>query len=252
MASPKPEEFGLNEDAIHALDSQLWRARLVVAIFGGFIGLGVALKIGYDFFAGRSRDPNFDFFMIAVPLSIFVGVATGMFFFIIALQTPLTFWPEQIKVRRYRRAIKEAKVHEQQRLTNYWSKISTARLQREVLDLYRNLGYEVAPPPAGTEQFADHLITKDGVAVLMACQPQHTEVGFEPVRSLAGAVKAKKADRAIIVSIPGFTKQARRYSQGKSVGLISVPELANIQRFLEQQAAAEALGEPGQSNYSSR
>ena len=247
MAAPKPEEFGLSEEKIFALDSQLWRARLAVGIVAGLIGLAVALKIGYDFFVFRDRDPLYEFGMIGVPVGLFVAAAVGLFFFIITLQVPLKFWPAQLQVKRYRQAVKEARVHEHQKLKNYWTHVSAGRLQREVLDLYRGLGYEVSTPPSGTEAFTDYLLRKDDMTVLVGCRPLHEELDFGPVKLMADAVKAQKADRAILVSILGFSKRARRLAQGKPVGLISVPELSNMQRFLEQQAAAEALGEVSQA-----
>ncbi len=248
MAAPKPEEFGLSEARIDELDKQYWRLRVGVAVLAGLAFLALALNIGYGYVFARSiGDPMFNFYMMAVPLSIFAGLAGGMFFFLIMLSVPLPFWTEQEKLKRYRRELKNAKERDKQSRHNYWSMISGGRLQREVADLYRGLGYDILPPLPGTEQVVDWAMKKEGLTVLVHCRTQRELVDFPPAKFLNDLIKAKKADRALVVSIPGFTPKAKRFATGKQVGLIGVAELANIKRYLEELAKAEAASQVQQA-----
>lgn len=241
MEAPKPEEYGLTQERLEQVDKRLWRVRVALSACVGLVCGLLALNAFYGFFAGRAgRDVTFDMVMVALPISIFVAMAGGMAFFLLLLSLPVALWDEHAKVRRYRAAQKEFAKRQQESQTNYWTHLSGKRLQAQVSDLYRRLGYEVLAPPAGEAEWVDFVLRNEDVTVVVNCRAQTGPVDWLPVRGLVEAQKRLSANRAVVISVPGYTPKARRYAVNKPLGLLSVRELANIQRRLEIEERARA------------
>ncbi len=245
MQAPRPEEFGLTEERLDVVDGQLWRVRLVAAICFGVSAFLAALYVFYRYFVGRgSQDLTFDLLVLGLPISIFVGLACGMALFITLLSLPISLWDEHAKVRRYRAAVLDYERRRQRSYFSHWAGLSAKRLQTQVSDLYRKLGYEILPAPAGEAEVVDFVLRKDKLQVVVNCRLRKVPVDWLPVRALAEAQKRQGAERAIVVSIPGFTAKAKRFAVGKPLGLISVPELARIERHLEVTEEGAGSAEP--------
>lgn len=241
MEAPRPEEFGLTQERLEHVDKQLWRVRVASSALVGLIAGLLGLNAFYGFFVGRaSRDLTFDMLMFALPLSIFLAMAGGMAFFLILLSLPVPLWDEHGKARRYQAAQVAFVKRLRESQTNFWTHLSGKRLQTQVGELYRRLGYEVLPPPAGEAEWTDFVLKNEEVTVFVNCRVNSEPVDWPQVRGLVEAQKRHQADRAVVISPPGFTPKAKRYAVNKPLGLLSVRELANIQSRLEVEERAQA------------
>jgi hypothetical protein len=241
MEAPRPEEYGLTEARLDEVDKRLWRTRVAASAPAGLIAFLLGLNAFYGFFVGRnSRDLTYDMLMFGLPISIFLAVACGMAFFLLLLSLPVSLWDEHGKVRRYQAALAEFRKRRQQSQTKFWSNLSGKRLQAQVGELYRKMGYEVLSPPPGEGEWTDFVLKNEEVTVFVYCRAQQGPVDWQPVHALVEAQKRHKAERAVCISILGYTAKAKRYAVNKPLGLLSVRELSNIQSRLEAFEKSEA------------
>ncbi len=247
MQEPRPEEFGLTEKQLDVVDERLWRFRVACAVLVGFGAFLIALYIFYRYFSARAASELVtNMLMMGLPISIFAGVASGMAVFIALLSLPIALWDEHARVRRYRAALAAYEKRRQSVYVSRWAGLSAKRLQTQVCDLYRRLGYEVEAAPAGEAESVDFVLRKDKLQVLVNCRLRKAPIEWRQVWALHEAQKRQGADHGLFVSIPGFTGKARRYAAGKPLGLISVPELARIERHLEAEESGDRESAPQQ------
>lgn len=246
MKPPSPQEYGLDQEKLEQIDKKVWRVRVLSAIPVGLVGGLLSLYWFYNFFLNRNtKDINFDMLMVGLPISIFIAAASGMAFFMLVLALPIDLFADHGKARRYHAALEQHKKDLLRAQTNRWTNLSTRRLQDQVLELYARLGYTKQPLPEGAPDFLDFAMRRETTAVLVSCRQQRGPVDLDFARAMLDAQKYFKFDRSIIISIPGFTPKVRRWAYSRTVGLISIAELINIENRLEAMETAAAQTEPG-------
>jgi len=94
-------------------------------------------------------------------------------------------------------------------------------------DAYRRQGY-VVQETGGTsgDGGIDLSLTRGDESVVVQCKQWRTRrVGVKPVRELFGVMTSESATRGILVTCGLFTRESRRFAEGKLLALVEGPEL---------------------------
>lgn len=109
-------------------------------------------------------------------------------------------------------------------------KLSWSQFEALVGEAFRRQGYQVretggSAPDGGI----DLVMTKGSEKTLVQCKHWKTwSVGVPVIRELYGVMASTGSDHGIVVTCGKFTKDARRFAEGKSLLLIDGMELAKL------------------------
>ena len=93
----------------------------------------------------------------------------------------------------------------------------------------------------GADGGVDLILHKDGHMSLVQCKQWKVfSVGAPIVREVFGLLTAENADEAIIVTSGAFTREARRFAEGKPIQLVDGPQLLTLVQSVQHHPAATA------------
>ncbi|MDQ1120809.1 MULTISPECIES: restriction endonuclease [Pseudoxanthomonas] len=106
-------------------------------------------------------------------------------------------------------------------------------------EAFRRQGYIVEETGlGGADGGIDLILRKDGRRTLVQCkQWKRQRIGVSVVREMAGLLAHHQAHAVKIVCIGTYTKDAERFSHGKPIELIGGPQLLQMIRAAQQDAA---------------
>lgn len=101
-----------------------------------------------------------------------------------------------------------------------------------VAEAYRRKGYTVRENlTQGPDGGVDIWMEKDGESHIVQCkQWKARKIGVPTVREMYGIMVSEGANSVSIVTSGSFTRDAKRFSEGKRIKLVDGPKLANLVR----------------------
>lgn len=108
--------------------------------------------------------------------------------------------------------------------------ISWQEFEHLVGEAYRRQGYTIEETGgSGSDGGVDLVLRGRGETVLVQCkQWRARSVGVTTVRELYGVLAAEAADRAILATCGGFTRDAKSFALGKPIQLVAGNELVEL------------------------
>jgi restriction system protein len=126
--------------------------------------------------------------------------------------------------------------------------LSWQEFEHLVGEIFRRRGYSVVETGKGADGGVDLVARKEGRTVLIQCKHWRTrDVGVSIVRELLGAVAARRASGGVVVTVGGFTEEARRFAREAQVELIdgdALRRLAHKVGNAPHRPASQAAGDP--------
>jgi hypothetical protein len=117
--------------------------------------------------------------------------------------------------------------------------VSHCSLESPIVGLLGRLGYETKVPwsekgISGTEHIFDIYARKEGAEVVLDMTSGAQEIGAESVVAFFGKVYDLNPRRAILVVMPGLSKDAQRLSELYKVEVVSGASVEELVRNLDQ------------------
>lgn len=107
--------------------------------------------------------------------------------------------------------------------------LSWREFEMLVGEAFRRKGFAVQETASGADGGVDLALRKDGELFLVQCkQWRATKVGVAIVRELFGAMAAAGATGAFVVTSGVFTKEARRFVEGRNITLVGGDALQGL------------------------
>ncbi|HQE83030.1 MAG TPA: DUF2034 domain-containing protein [Candidatus Hydrogenedentes bacterium] len=129
----------------------------------------------------------------------------------------------------------------------HWFKLTGHQFEKELGEIFRQLGYETTVTPASGDFGVDIRITReDGKRAIIQCKAHKKPIGPGPVRELFGVLTHEQADKAVLFCLGGFTQGAKDFAKGKPIeladvnGVIRLHKKAVVSREALQQGIFEA------------
>lgn len=123
---------------------------------------------------------------------------------------------------------RQAEERRRRDLSQYWESLGGYAFEREVGNLYRNMGYRVELTPKSGDQGIDLILMKEGKTTIVQCKRHKRPVGPAVARELYGSLIASGADNAILACTGGFTRGVEDFVKGKPITLISALDLVRM------------------------
>lgn len=119
--------------------------------------------------------------------------------------------------------------------------LSWQEFEHLVGEIFRRRGYSVIETGEGADGGVDLVARKDGKMILVQCKNWRTrDVGVSVVRELLGVVTARGAAGGVVVTVGGFTDEARRFARVAQVELIDGDALRRLAHKVGNSAARPA------------
>jgi hypothetical protein len=146
--------------------------------------------------------------------------------------------PTDRRLRRFEVALGEYGAVQRSRIAAERKRLDAeVRLEHELGELYRQLGYEVIVTKGSGDDGVDLILVRDGLTTVVQCKAHAKPVGPAVVRELWGAMHAHGAQRCILASLGGFTRGVVRFADGKAVELVDLDGVVALQRQARRTAA---------------
>jgi restriction system protein len=130
--------------------------------------------------------------------------------------------------------------------------LSWQEFEQLVGEVFRRRGYSVVETREGADGGVDLVARKNGVVTLVQCKNWRTrDVGVSVVRELLGVVTARQASGGVVVTVGGFTEEARRFAREAKVELIDGDALRRWAHKVGNVAIQPAGPAPGDLSASS-
>jgi restriction system protein len=140
-------------------------------------------------------------------------------------------------------AIKRGRLIDQQTTLETLRETSWKDFEYLVAEAYGRQGYQVEYSLSrGADGGVDLTLHKDGRKSLVQCKQWKVfSVGAPVIREMFGVMTAERADEAIVVTTGEFTRDARKFADGKPIHLIDGPQLlVLVQSVQTRKAESEA------------
>ena len=111
---------------------------------------------------------------------------------------------------------------------DHWLSLDGLAFERELGNLYRELGYDVETTPITGDQGVDRILKKNGLTTIIQCQSHQQPVGPAIARETYGALISSGADNAILACTSGFTRGVLKFVEDKSIVLASAKEIVAL------------------------
>ena len=116
------------------------------------------------------------------------------------------------------------------KLENYWQALTWREFEKEVANLFREIGFLVTLTPGSGDEGVDLLLSKAGKRVIVQCKKYTKPAGPHLVRELLGTFVRQGADVAILIATAGFTDAALHATKGVPIILLDLNDLLEIRR----------------------
>jgi hypothetical protein len=116
------------------------------------------------------------------------------------------------------------------RLPKYLEQVHPRQFELLVCELFRRLGYEVEATRYSVDSGIDGFLRRAGTTTVLQCKRVKGSVGEPILRDLYGAMHAKKATYALVVTTGRVSDNARKWVQGKPIKIIELDELCSMIR----------------------
>ena len=121
----------------------------------------------------------------------------------------------------------------------YWLDLDGFTFEREVSDLYRQLGYKVETTRPVADGGVDiRLWDKRGRYTIIQCKNHKNKVGPAIARELYGTMIKERAGKAILLCSGGFNKSVFDFVKGLSVELMDINQLIALAETIHPTAEA--------------
>ncbi len=100
--------------------------------------------------------------------------------------------------------------------------------------LYEQLGYKTELTPLSGDDGIDVKAVKNGKLTIIQVKQSARRVGSPDIQTLYGSMAHALADKAVFISISGFTTDAERFAQLKNIELIDSNRLFELAKLTSQ------------------
>ena len=130
----------------------------------------------------------------------------------------------EVACRKYNEYLKKCE-------QDFWISLNGYQFEREVANLYRQIGYDAQVTRKSADGGVDIILAKDDECIAVQCKHHKNKVGPNDVRALQGVVHNGNYTSGIFVSLNGFTPTVSREVQsGKErIALVSLDDLIEMQ-----------------------
>ncbi|HOV80059.1 MAG TPA: restriction endonuclease [Bacillota bacterium] len=230
MEKPNVADYGLTEKEIEKLkkrDADAKKALFIVT---------VVVTAAYSVCQAVNDTDSVRLVLYTVPFYGFLGMVGGAMLgaVMIAVYSSLAdlFHPGFARLKKY----EEAKTRYEEPLIrqkiDFWRGLTGGEAVRELAGLFEKSGYRVAGNSPADNKGADLFLEKEGRTSIVKCAVREKPVESGTAAELYGTLVNSGADEAILVSLSGFTRGARRYARGKPVTLMDLPDVILMQEGL--------------------
>jgi len=140
----------------------------------------------------------------------------------------------EVEQQKLEQEKEEERVREKQRLERkYWTDMigDGPKFENEIGHLFNLLGYKVILTSHSGDEGVDlYLTNHSNEKIIVQCKAHNKPIGPGPVRDLYGTLHHKNANKAIMVSLSGYSKAAKEFVYRKPIKLISITELIKYQQ----------------------
>jgi hypothetical protein len=123
----------------------------------------------------------------------------------------------------------ELQEEELRRKKDFWLELDGYQFERELARLFRKCGYKATETPGSGDSGVDIRLEKDGVKAVVQCKAHKRPIGPGPVRELYGVMTHEGVTKGIIACLGGFTQGAVDFAKGKSVELLGIEDVLELQ-----------------------
>lgn len=125
---------------------------------------------------------------------------------------------------REKRRVEEA---DSRKLVSGWTSMSGHVFEKQVGELYRQMGYFVEVTKGSGDGGIDIYLEKSGIRYAVQCKNHNKPISPAAVRDLYGAMMHDRLSNGVFISSGGFTKGAREFAKGK-MELLEVRDLVRM------------------------
>lgn len=115
---------------------------------------------------------------------------------------------------------------------SFWRALNGFKLQKELANLFRQMGYEVTVIPSSDNDRAELCLQKGDKKAVLLSQAYGQSAHAQSAIELIDAKQRFKADQAILVSFGGFDNDAKDLAHQHSIKLMSDNDIVRIQTEL--------------------
>ena len=135
-------------------------------------------------------------------------------------------WREAIRAQQEAAIAREqAEADRRRKVVSFWRTLKDIDLEREVANLFRQMGYEVRTTPTSGDQGVDLFLRADDQTIIVQCKGLKSRASPSVVRDLYGTMLHFRADSAVLVCPTGFHRGVWKFAEGKPVTLVDAEAL---------------------------
>ena len=135
-------------------------------------------------------------------------------------------WREAIRAQQEAAIAREqAEADRRRKAVSFWRTLKDIDLEREVANLFRQMGYEVRTTPTSGDQGVDLFLRADDQTIIVQCKGLKSRASPSVVRDLYGTMLHFRADSAVLVCPTGFHRGVWKFAEGKPVTLVDAEAL---------------------------
>lgn len=109
--------------------------------------------------------------------------------------------------------------------TSFWQSIDGLSIEKEVLNIYMYLGYELKSEFETSSGERDHVITKDDVKLYLEFKTDAAKVDEIYLSEQLRKSAALGADKLVVFSKPGFTKPAVELASANKIEILTISDV---------------------------
>lgn len=139
------------------------------------------------------------------------------------------------KIIKYNNDLKRYEDYREKLTLEFWNNLSGYQFEKEVANLYKQLGYNAKVTQYAADAGIDIILTKNNETIAVQCKHHQTKVGPNEVRALQGVVYNGNYTSGIFVSLNGFTPTVpSEVARGKiKIELVSIKDIISMQKQIE-------------------
>lgn len=207
LTKPELIDFGLAADSeveIELYNKRIERKRIIGGLCLLFVYLVIAV-LAYIFYQPYGA-------------MLLVGVAPPFCFLLYFLFYELfakffLLHSKTIRLDEYRKRVEKYRDWLEVLKKDFWTKLTGRQFEVEFGKLLRPFFDDVEVTKGSGDGGVDIIIHDKKSTIIVQCKNHKKGIGPEPVRALVGVMSFFQADKAVVVSLGGFTKGAKEFAK---------------------------------------
>ena len=106
------------------------------------------------------------------------------------------------------------------------------RFENQCMEILKQNGWKVKETPNTGDQGVDLIASIDSLRICIKCKNHKKIIGNKAVQEISAGREYWKGTHAVLVSISGFTKSAKKLARANKVKLINDSELKDLESLI--------------------